>query len=314
MLEGTRDAGRELNTLKKQGDQLLEETAQLKSGVGDALTKAQADSAETERLKEEAEKDRKTLAEYAADGTEKIAAIRDTGGQAEQLKTNVEGYQSQFNSFQTQLDTREEIIKTGNLDQITLIESLQTKEAEVARLITKSEAMLTGATVAGLASSFGEIRDQLTEELNSARMVFYLSIALLALAVVPLLLLVVPALDPFAAADAPRTAADFIAQAVVRLLLLVPAAWFAKFAAARHAALFRLKEHYVYKYSVASSVEGFKQQAKPFEDAIAAATFFELTFNPADKMEIKGHEQRSPNPVMEWIMNKLGTTYDGKRE
>ena len=293
---------------------MLEETAQHKSGVGDALTKAQADSAETERLKEEAEKDRKTLAEYAADGTEKIAAIRDTGGQAEQLKTSIEGYQSQFVSFQDQLNSREELLKKGNDEQQKLIRSAQENDAEVTRLIEKSEAMLTGATVAGLAGSFGEIRDNLSTELVSARRAFYFSIFLLALAVVPLLLLVVPAFDPFASTDTARSAAEFIAQAIVRLLLLVPAAWFAKFSAARHAALFRLKEHYVYKYSVASSVEGFKQQAEPFEDAIAAATFFELTFNPADKMETKGHEQRSPNPVMEWIMKKLGTTYDGTRE
>lgn len=98
----------------------------------------------------------------------------------------------------------------------------------------------------------------------------------------------------------------------MRALLLLPAAWFAKFAATRHAALFRLKEHYAYKYSVASSVEGFKKQAEQFKDGIAAATFFELTFNPAERMEAKGHEERHPNPVMEWFMKKLGATYDGK--
>ena len=136
----------------------------------------------------------------------------------------------------------------------------------------------------------------------------------LTLAVVPLLLLVVPALDPFTVMDKPTSAAEIVAQAVVRILLLLPAAWFAKFAAARHAALFRLKEHCAYKYSVASSVEGFKRQAEPFQDAIAGATFFELTFNPADRMESKGQEQRSPNPVMEWLMKKLGATYEGKGE
>ena len=82
----------------------------------------------------------------------------------------------------------------------------------------------------------------------------------------------------------------------------------------RHAALFRLKEHYAFKYSVASSVDGFKQQAVPYEDEIAAATFFELTFNPADRMEGKGVEERHPNPIIDKVMEKLGFTHDGQEK
>ena len=77
-------------------------------------------------------------------------------------------------------------------------------------------------------------------------------------------------------------------------------------------ALFRLKEHYAYKYSVASSVDGFKKQAEPYQDAIAAVTFFELMDNPARRMDAQGSEERHPNPAMEWLMKKLGATHDGK--
>ncbi len=52
------------------------------------------------------------------------------------------------------------------------------------------------------------------------------------------------------------------------------------------AVLFRLNENYAYKYSVGSLFrDGCKRQTEPVKDAIAAATFFELTFNPADRME-----------------------------
>ena len=71
------------------------------------------------------------------------------------------------------------------------------------------------------------------------------------------------------------------------------------------------EEHYEYKYSVASSVEGFKQQAEPYQDTIAAAAFHELTFNPADKMDSKSREGRHPNPIMEKLMKMIGATYDG---
>ena len=107
---------------------------------------------------------------------------------------------------------------------------------------------------------------------------------------------------------------DFeLGQVLIRALLLVPFAWLAKFAAARHATLFRLREHYAYKYSIAASVEGFKKQAPSLQDEIAAAAFRELTFNPADRMDSKSQESAHPNPVVDWIMRKLGATHDGER-
>lgn len=275
---------------------------------------------EIERLKTESEKDRKTLAEYTSEGTQSITSIRATNEQAEQLKAAVDNYRPAFDNFQKQLDARQETFQTGKQQQDDLIAKLKEIETETKRLTEQAEAMLTGATVAGLAGSFGELRDKISDELRGARWVFYFAIFLLFLSVMPLVAYVVPGLASFFGLEpgqisSPSTEArtmEFFGQIVVRALLLLPAAWFAKFAATRHAVLFRLKEHYAYKYSVAASVEGFKQQAEPFKDGIAAATFFELTFNPAERMEAKSHEERHPNPVMEWVMKKLGATYDGK--
>ncbi|MCK1600820.1 hypothetical protein IVB02_05140 [Bradyrhizobium sp. 166] len=104
---------------------------------------------------------------------------------------------------------------------------------------------------------------------------------------------------------ADHTPFETIAQIAARALLLVPGIWLVRFTAARHERLFRLREHYAFKYSVASSVEGFKQQAPEMKDAIAAAAFFELTFNPATRMDAGSIEARYPNPIMEWVMQKL---------
>jgi hypothetical protein len=104
---------------------------------------------------------------------------------------------------------------------------------------------------------------------------------------------------------------DFV-EAMIRVILILPAAWLTKFTAARHASLFKLRENYAYKYSVAMSVDGFKRQAKGYENEIAAATFFELRFNPAEKLDAKGAAVEHPNPVLEWVMNKIGATHDGK--
>ncbi|WP_138381170.1 DUF4407 domain-containing protein [Luteithermobacter gelatinilyticus] len=275
---------------------------------------------EIERLKTESDKDRKTLSEYTNEGTQSITAIRGTTEQAEQLQVQVDSYKATFENFQKQLDARGKTFETGKKQQDELIENLREIEDDTKRLTEQAEAMLTGATVAGLAGSFGELRDNISSELKTARRVFYFAIFLLFLSVIPLVAYVVPGFaslfgfDAIVAPNLPREAGtlEFFGQIIVRALLLLPAAWFAKFAATRHAVLFRLKENYAYKYSVAASVEGFKKQAEPFKDGIAAATFFELTYNPADRMESKSHEERHPNPVMDWIMKKIGATYDGK--
>lgn len=267
---------------------------------------------ELDRLKTEGEKDRKTITEYTEESTQKVTAIRTTNEQAEQLQVAVQHYQSEFDVFQNELEKRQTTFKTGKEQQENLINELNKIKEETKALTEQAEGMLTGATVAGLAGSFGELRDKLEEELKRARWTFYGAVALLFLSVSPLFVYVFPWFGSMSETTGEADPIKVLGQIIIRALFLLPAGWFAKFAAARHAALFRLKENYAYKYSVASSVDGFKKQAEPFKDAIAAATFFELTFNPADRMEGKGHEERHPNPAMEWLMKKLGATYDGK--
>lgn len=70
-----------------------------------------------------------------------------------------------------------------------------------------------------------------------------------------------------------------------RGLLILPALLLAGFAAHRHSALFRLREEYSHKYSMAASVQGFKIQAPSFQEPIAAAVFTELLHNPAATMD-----------------------------
>ncbi|WP_152977823.1 hypothetical protein [Bradyrhizobium pachyrhizi] len=68
-----------------------------------------------------------------------------------------------------------------------------------------------------------------------------------------------------------------------------------------------LREHYAYKYSIASSVEGFKQQSpEQYKDYVALIAFNELTFNPATQMEAKGSETKHLNPLLDAAMKKMG--------
>jgi len=309
-----------LNQARRQHAELLSSIAsieQIKTQADSHLAAAKTDKDEVQRLKSEAEKDRKTLVEYASEGTQAVTSIRSVNEQSDQLKTAVDEYRVTFDSFQKQLDDRETLIAEGSKRQNSLFANIEEIRSRIQELDRRAEAMLTGATVAGLAGSFGDLRNSLSKDLKFARYVFYAAIGLLFVSVIPLVLYVIPGLGTWAqipggVATQTASAPELSAQILARALLLLPAAWFARFAAARHASLFRLKEHYAYKYSVAASVDAFKKQAEQYKDEIAAATFFELTFNPAERMETKGTEARNPNPVMNWLMNKLGATHDGK--
>ena len=288
-----------------------------RAAVQKALEESKVLQTEIGRLKEESEKDRKTLAEYESEGTQKTTAIRTTSEQAEQLKKTVDSYQASFNNFQSQLAAREKSLKEGTERQNKFLASITEIQQKITELNEKAEGMLSGATVAGLASAYGNMRKELSDELRFARWAFYGSILLLIVSAIPLAVYVIPGLSllfSLPTGEPAQTAepTELLLQILGRAILLLPAAWLTKFAASRHAALFRLKEHYAYKYSVASSVDGFKKQAEPYKDAIAAATFFELMDNPARRMDAQASEERHPNPAMEWLMKKLGATHDGK--
>lgn len=309
-----------VSDMHAQRKELAAITEQANAGlkqVQEALSKANAGHGEIERLKDESDKARKTLAEYESEGTQKITAIRATSEEAEQLRKSVKAYQGSFEDFQTQLEAREKAMLEGTEQQDQLLTSLKKIEQQIQALNAQAEDMLSGATVAGLASAYGNMRSELSGELRFARWAFYAAILFLGASAVPLALYVIPGLNALLPGDVGSASSatdpvELLLQILGRTILLIPAAWLTKFAASRHAALFRLKEHYSYKYSVASSVEGFKKQAEPYKDDIAAATFFELTDNPAVRMESHSHEERHPNPAMEWLMKKMGATHDGR--
>src|SRR5690606_22254749 len=96
--------------------------------------------------------------------------------------------------FKQELDAREHAMSAGTQRQTELLDSLTKIEERITELSERSEAMLSGATVAGLAGSFGSLRDALSGELASARGAFYIGILVLVCSALPLVLYVVPGL------------------------------------------------------------------------------------------------------------------------
>ena len=303
--------------------EVRQESADKAAEIQSLFDRATASLAELQRIGAEGQADRKNLADYAADAANKSAEMKSAEEKAATLQETISNYQAQFEAFDKELAARSRRFEDETTEFNAIRSRLIDQEEKARKLTNDSETLLRGATNVGLASSFSSLQRQITRELNWARWGFYVSIFFLVVLSLPIAVYVFPALQvllkslglnsdfmlPKTSIEAQKTP-EVLAQIAARALLLVPGIWLVRFVSARHERLFRLREHYSYKFSVASSVEGFKKQAPELEQGIAATAFYELTFNPATRMDINSAETRYPNPAMEWIIKKLSGSQD----
>ncbi len=244
------------------------------------------------RILAEIEKDRRTIEENASKVGAAVSTVDEIRVQATALESSVKGYQDIFDAFQKQLESRRTEIASGKQALGQVKASLLEKDKLVAELILKAEAMLGGATTAGLASAYKAQADEVNGQLKNARGWYYGSIVLLSISVAVALNLfnwlgfALPPLPTFSdQTPTGNIAVQALSSLGSRALLILPALLLAGFTAHRHSALFRLREEYSHKYTSASSVEGFKAQAPDYKEAIAAAVFAELLKNPAQTLD-----------------------------
>lgn len=238
---------------------------------------------------------------------------------AEEMDDAVEAYGESFEKFSDEMDRRNSAYEKGVRSLETLSAELIEQKEFIRTLIEQSDNMLSGATVAGLASEFKNLRDELTTQLAVASKVFYGSIGFLFLCALPLIVFIfAPILAPLmtdnegligaiAAAGTEKSGWQYVGQVIARFVILLPGIWLVTFATGRYNSLFRLREHYSYKYSMAVAVDGFKKQAPGHEDLVAALVFEQLAFNPADKLgkQVSKDTSDAPSPISKLLMNYL---------
>lgn len=306
-----------LNNLRQEVDQFRADIEVKKTEVDAHKSEAEAHKAAAEAARKtidsinsEAAQKRDSINGYESDVATKSAEVNNSHDAAVALNNKISQYTAKFDQFDNDLDDRNKSIQSGEARQKDLFENLNELHRQIQDVTKRSEDMLKGASTASLAASFAARRNELTAELKGARYAFYGGIGLLALLAIPLADFVLPI--GYSYGTAQNDVGQFVAQVAARTILLLPAIWLTTFAAARHARLLRLREHYGYKSSVAESVEGFKKQAASHEEDIAAAAFFVLTDNPADRMENMGEEagEKHPNPFVRKLMEKVGIGND----
>ncbi|MCC5812014.1 MAG: hypothetical protein JJU06_16765 [Ectothiorhodospiraceae bacterium] len=266
----------------------------------------------SESYTEESEKSRVTIKELLQKSGDNFKEIEKIVTLSNSLKEHITKHQSDFDILKKDLAEQKSEIHSGKEERDRLISELKNIEEEIKEKNSRSDEMLSGATIAGLASSFGAARDTLGTEMSRSVWAFYGSIFILAVTAIPMILYVLPDFGLFSRAQTPASQDPWsqIADIAARLAILLPGIWLSTFTARRYASLFRLREHYNYKYNMAYSVEGFKKQADPsVAPAIAATAFYELlTRNPADAMDggKMSDDENIPNPLINAILKKLG--------
>ncbi|RXZ66464.1 coiled-coil domain-containing protein [Pelagerythrobacter rhizovicinus] len=296
-----------LNTTRKQLDEVTAKQVVFDSILDDVRVK-QA------RLDEQSATANEAIASISAknDEASSLEAVTAT------LRERVGAYESEFKAFQDQLGAMKQNYETSDKNLTLLIERFNTQATSFDEMIEKSNQMLSSSTVSGLASEFGTIRNDLDNKLTDAHTSFNRAIIFLFLSALPLILFV---FAPFLVAIFPdnsnivaaisgmtgeRSGWQYIGQVVARFVVLLPAIWYVTFCTARYNSLFKLKEHYSYKYSMAVAVDGFKKQAPDYQDMIAALVFEQLAFNPVDKLG-KRHDgpESPPNPIASMLVKML---------
>lgn len=273
-------------------------------------------------LGEEAAVQRDEIAQINATAKQAHSEVDATLAAVRKLKATVDQFSNEFAEFDGALEHRKTQFSDGEAALSALLTRLSETEAAIEQTKERSLQMLEGATVAGMASVYKNHQTTLDGKLRWATGGFALSMVLLFISAVPLIAYVAAPFLIFLNPDwasqvaeirgAPPTSDwQYAAQVFSRLIILLPAAWLVRITTGRYNSIFKLREHYAYKYAIAASVEGFKRQAPGFEAEIAATTYAQLMHNPVADAEPTKNEVKAPNKLLELILDRMKPD-DGK--
>jgi hypothetical protein len=236
----------------------------------------------------------KGSATEAAQGKEQITSlltdITSTQQQATELKGQVEALQPIFEEFRKKLDDRNATFESGKKEFDDLREKMLAASEENDKLIQSSKDALGWTTASGLAGSFSTSAEELVWPLRLSRWGFYLSILLLFVSAavafngIPLVreYIEIPKVPLLKGGIDATLLAAVLSVLSIKIAVLLPAVLFVGFASRRHRALFHQHQLYIYKKTIASALPGFKDHAKTHQEAMAAAAFARLLFNPQE--------------------------------
>jgi hypothetical protein len=304
------DANRDAKLLRKQAqDQaaVVSTTASKVDGqakeVAEILAQAQTVVASLREVQSKATADASNVATL-------VEQIKTIGANSEKLEASIGAYNSKFEAFQKELDSRNAEFIEFQADTKDAKAANEKREAEIDRLTKLADSMIKGSTTAGLANSMEDTRKRYEERMNDARAGFRWSIFFLVVSAVPLAAHLLPGLFGELFPKVTANAHESWYGVLGKVLLMVPATWLTGFYTKTFADFFHLEREYAHKAALAMSVDGFKRQAPKYEEEITAEVFLEIRNNPAKGSSV----EPASHPLYDVLSKVVGKVLDRNKE
>ena len=196
------------------------------------------------------------------------AAITEGKNKIEGWTNTLSGQVKQLTAFHTKIygernpETNE---LTNGLEQeldartMQLVQFENDQELKHVALFEKIESLLPGATSAGLASSYGKLKEKFTNPIRGYTILFYLALLLLIIAAIEKISFTPSFHIQFFAVQGWE---DTLKSLLHKIPLIAPILWLALFASTRRSQYERLQQEYAHKEALATSYESYKKQIK----------------------------------------------------
>ena len=279
------ELGRVLQGAKTSGDQL---TAQL-AAASESRTKIDATFGEVKTVATEIEL--------------KLAKITELTVLSDSLSKQVQGYAASFAAFKEDLDAKVAAQQKFEKDATAAMVANGQRESGIDSLISKADAMIRGATTAGLSKSLDEAKLEYEKRLSRTGWWFLGSVVVLLVCLLPIAGQLIPGPWQVFFKPVPGANTDPWLAALGKVIFLLPATWATAFFASNYSELFHLSREYAHKAALAKSVDGFKREAPEYREEIVAGVFMEIQENPGSR---KSPSAATPqNPIAKRILETL---------
>lgn len=305
-----------LGEIVRQVDGLRTQTSQSASAASEMAEKAAQGEratrdllAQTESIVAGVREQQQRAAADASSVTTLIEMIKTIGASASTLEAQVDSYRAKFEAFQLDLDGRNQELSQFQADSSAAKKENTSREAEIDRLTKVADAMISGSTTAGLATSLEKTRARYEMRMNSARTGFIVSVIVLAISALPLAAHLLPGLLGDWFPKVPEGVHSSWYGVLGKVLLMVPSTWLTGFYTKSFADFFHLEREYAHKAALAMSVDGFKRQAPKYEEEITAEVFLEIRNNPAKGKDV----EPASHPLYDVLAKVVGKVTDTRK-
>ena len=304
------ERARELQTMSAEIASLVAKSKPLLTELEEVLASTKEKTKEAESELETSQEHRQQivallpLAQKSGDEIDaKLARVKEISKASDALSVQIDNYSASFEAFQSSLDARVLAHEKFEKDSSVAFLANKVREKSIDDLISQADAMIRGATVAGLSTSLDETRAAYEARLLTTGWWFLGSVAVLLVCLLPIAGQLIPGPWQEYFKPVPGANTDPWLATLGKIIFLLPATWATAFFAGNYAELFHLSREYAHKAAMAKSVDGFKREAPEYKEEIVAAVFMEIRENPRGR---KAPDAATPtNPLTSRIFDKI---------